>query len=258
MEPRMQIDVINLSQHVTERETVLMVAAGVLQMTQHYCPAWDAASAGVKYSGNTTAALAAVPMTHGVIMLLDKDPDGDDTDGVLGYHTEARGKLITKVFAPPVLSAGGSVMGDPQKPNGYSISGTFSHELLEMLGDVNVNKWADGPAVSQGACYSWELCDPVENNGYAIQVADGTNLVTVMMSDFILPAWFDDQNGQGPFSFLDKAPGPFKMSSGGYMVVRDAPGSEQQVFADRASYPAWLLAGKVSKLSRTFKRGVKP
>ncbi len=262
----MQIEVVNLSKHVTEREVRLMIAAGILQMTEHYCPEWDAASAGINYAGATTAVLAGIPMNHKVIVFLDKDPDGEDEDGVLGYHTELRGgRFMTKIFVPPVLNAGGSVLGDPGDPRGYSVSSTFSHELMEMLGDLFVNKWADGPGLHWKSV-SWELSDPVEAFSYGIQVADGDKTATVMMSDFVTQAWFDSENSQGKFSFLDKAPGPFRMAPNSYMVVRDAPGHERQIFADHrgelhkdpvlAGYPQWKLDLKAHKLSRTSKRGV--
>jgi hypothetical protein len=126
-----------------------------------------------------------------------------------------------------------------------------SHEVIELFGDIDVNDYDDGPESGHGMCYAHELCDPCEADGYTVKLPDDT---AVLVSNFVLPAWFDQNAPAGSlFDFMGTCKAPFTMSAGGYMVVRNAPGSEQQVFGEVAP-PAWRLEGKRRPGSRTARR----
>jgi hypothetical protein len=149
--------------------------------------------------------------------------DNADQAGALGYHTEGRdGSVFGKIFAKETLSGGGTVLtGD------LSVSSVLSHEVIEMFLDRNVNKWADGP--DGQTSFSFEGCDPVEGDSYPVMVAGKP----VMVSNFILPAWFDDSPPKGStFDFMKKLSAPFTMTAGGYVVTRSYdPNAVQQVTA---------------------------
>jgi hypothetical protein len=102
------------------------------------------------------------------------------------------------------------------------VSTAISHELLEVGGDPDCNKWAD---TGNGQEYAYEVCDPVQEASYDID--------SVAVSDFVLPSYFAP-SAVAPFSYLQtqaKA-GPqnaFAIESGGYAIVRDSGGGETQV-----------------------------
>jgi hypothetical protein len=89
-----------------------------------------------------------------------------------------------------------------------------SHELLEIAGDPDCNKWADAGG---GQEWAYEVCDPVQEATYAI---DG-----VSVSDFVLPSFFAP-SALSPFSYLQSEGSgggperPFNIEGGGYAIVR--------------------------------------
>ena len=110
-----------------------------------------------------------------------------------------------------------------------------------MVGDRFAGGFSQGPQSSSGAnLYCQELCDPVEDNTYAIAM-DGYQ---VGVSNFIFPSWFNPQATKAlnaPFDYLAKLTAPFTMTSGGYMIVA-ALDNETQVTARHVfgeTMPAW-------------------
>ena len=70
-----------------------------------------------------------------------------------------------------------------------------------------------------------------------------------------LPAWFDDEAAPGTqVDYMKTCSGAFQMTPGGYMVVRNAPGTEQQVFAATPP-PAWRATKPAA--ARSVRRGAK-
>jgi hypothetical protein len=130
--------------------------------------------------------------------------DDADQAGALGYHDLGRGgQPLGKVFAKTTQVYGGN----------WTV--TFSHELLEMLADPNINLVAfDEDA---GRAYMYEVCDAVEADdlGYSI---DG-----VTVSDFVVPGWFEPLHvgKHEKFAFHSKVDGPFKLLPGGYIGYYD-------------------------------------
>ncbi|MGA6964520.1 MAG: hypothetical protein WBZ51_13020, partial [Xanthobacteraceae bacterium] len=95
--------------------------------------------------------------------------DDADTAGALGYHDLTHnGQPISKVFVKTTLK------------DGELVSVTACHELFEMVIDPIANLWAEG---HDGTEYAYEMCDPVEEDTFAV---DG-----VAMSNFVHPAWFE-------------------------------------------------------------------
>jgi len=229
----MQIAVINESKTISNHDCDLMCKAIQIQLDSHFCPAWDLKSVLIAFFPDPKS----VPEKDWIINILDTPTQA----GALGYHSENNDKIDAFIFSQPVLSNGGVSVYDPRNPQNTTVASVLSHEVLEMVGDPFVNCWADGPQVKAAADnqvyseYAWEMCDPVEEDSYEVDV--GTDKVSV--SNFILPSWFNAQatlQTDGPFDYLKKLNAPFTMTHGGYLVVRQS-GNVQQIFAH--AMPQW-------------------
>lgn len=229
------IGIVNLSTNVSNDDVKKMVIAVQEQLKHDVAPAWGKDYWFVVfYSDPKTMSPRAYPI---VIV------DNDSTPGALGWHAEQGGKPYGKVMTSPVLNNGGVPLYDPKNPENISVASVLSHEVIETFCDPDINVWIDGPQIAQGSCYAMEACDPVENNSYTVKV--GKELVSV--SDFVVPAYFNDQGANEKFDFLGVLKAPFTLAPGGYMVVRQAPGTEQQVFGHMKPMQ-WRLDMKAHKL----------
>jgi hypothetical protein len=137
------------------------------------------------------------PLTKGwwQIVVLD-DPD---MAGALGYHElSSVGTPLGKIFAKL----------DMQSGSVWTV--TLSHELLEMLGDPDIDTVKQ---CADGNFYALEVCDAVEadNLGYEI---DG-----VLLSDFVTPQWFNEQVECERYSFKEHVSKPLELAPGGYISV---------------------------------------
>jgi len=86
-------------------------------------------------------------------------------------------------------------------------------------------------------------CDPVESDAYPIAVLDKP----VMVSNFVLPAWFDAQASQGPFDKMGKLTAPFTMTPGGYLVTMVAGPSSEEGARQVGRQQARAAAGRSGK-----------
>jgi hypothetical protein len=129
--------------------------------------------------------------------------DTSDAAGALGYHdlTE-EGLPLGKVFAQSDLVSG------------YEWTVTASHELLEMLGDPDINLTAFvESSKSGGILYAYEVCDACEADQYGYEI-DG-----ILVSDFVYPAWFESfrTKGSTQFDYQKRIKEPFGLLPGGYI-----------------------------------------
>lgn len=228
------ITVVNKSTAVTDRDVKAMVRAVATQVRLHAAPAWHRSPVPVVWASTEADAQPG----SWVIAVLD---DADQADA-LGWHTEEQGELIYgRVFAQPVLDAGGDALTRP-----LSVASVLSHEALEVLVDPSCNLWAD---TGTGSAVAVEICDPVESASYPVAVR-GAGQVTV--SDFVTPAWFDPQARTGDqFDHLRRCTMPFQLGIGGYAVVM-AEGQVSAVYGEH--YPAWRKATKQTPLARSARR----
>lgn len=238
----MNIAVVNHSTQLDSKSFSLMVQACDYQMRQHVCHAWDWAQSCVY----------AVPVdtyAHPGDCLIGIFDDADAADA-LGYHDESpSGKVYGKVFVKVTMEQPGATFLGTLAP-------VLSHEAIEARGDALCNAWRDMP---DGRQVAEELCDMVEEDSYGVEVQG----VSVQVSNFALPAWFDDHAPAGSkFDHLGKLHRQFTMSPGGYLIVRKA-GVATQVFGELAApdtqstapvYGTWRQATKTHPASRTFKR----
>lgn len=194
--PTIQISVINESTVLADTDVVPVVAALQKQVTNDFRPIWG-----------TDATLNIVPKgsqpTNGSwwLVLLD---DSDQANA-LGYHDlTTDGMPMGKVFAASDLKAGTS----------WTV--TASHELLEMLGDPNINLTVFVQNTSTaGTLYAYEVCDACEDDSLGYQIDN------VLLSDFVYPAWFESFRAEGSTQFdrMNKIQTPFQLLVNGYIGI---------------------------------------
>lgn len=157
--------------------------------------------------------------------------------GTLGFHDEWAG----------IISAQALAMG-------ARTSRIISHEHLEMMKDPKCNLWWPMPDGKRWTAV--EVCDAVQEDSYFVDVDIMGERRSIEVSNYILPAWFDEKS-TGPWDKMGRLRGPFTMSPGGYLIVRDAKRNVSNVFA--AGMPAafgYKLANPISRtLRRTGNRG---
>lgn len=207
-----------------------MANACDLQILNDAGPAWGRYGSVTYYPD-----AASVPDDVDVRIVLFDTPDAPDA---LGYHDEQDDVAYGHVFVDPVLANDGSMLGNDGAS--LSVSSVLSHEVLETLVDPYVNGWWGR---QDGSLIAAELCDPVESDGYRIDVL-GT---PVLVSNFILPRWSDVQATQGPFDQMGTTQAPFAMSPGGYLIVQ-VGGAVSQVFG--AKMPEFRRRAARRRLAR--------
>lgn len=207
---KIQLAVINKSD-VPDTEVARATAAMQKQVSGDFAPLW-----GVDCDLTFYAGPRARPPASAWQLVIAND---SDEAGALGYHDLTRaGQPLGKVFVRSTLAAGGL----------WSV--TFSHEVLEILIDPNINLCAFDE--SAGRLYAYEVCDAVEADGLAYKI-DG-----VWVSDFVLPGWFEPlrvTKGER-FAFKSKVRKPFALLPGGYISYFDLAGGHgwQQISARHA------------------------
>ncbi len=235
------IEVVNLSTRISADDAGLMTRVAAFQLMKHASLKWGMVPIPVR--------LVDKPTGGKLIAIMD---DSDQADA-LGYHGEDKlDRPVGRVFASPVLDSNGSgaVLWDKDRTL-TTVSAVLSHEVLEMYIDPSVNYWADGPEIPEGSEYALEVCDPVQADYYDMPTADRNN-PAVRVSNFVLPAWFDEGE-EGPYDYMRHLSRGHSILPGGYMIVRKGVGDEQVVFGSELDL-ARFLSGQKSLLARTFQR----
>jgi hypothetical protein len=189
------ICVTNESSVLTDAEVQLAMPALQYQANYHFRPFWDA---GCKFLWVPKG--DAVPAGAWQLLILDDS----DQAGALGYHdVNAAGCPILKIFAKT------------DKDAGLSWTITTSHELLEALADPDIVR---GMQVTDTEWYALEVGDPVEADelGYAVRLANGER---VMVSDFVLPAWFNPGATAIKYDYMRHCNKPLEVLAGGYQSI---------------------------------------
>jgi hypothetical protein len=137
--------------------------------------------------------------------------------GALGWHHEDKeGFFCGFVAVDAITTLGGTLTRGPD-----SVSQAMSHEVLELLGNPGVNRWAD---TMDGRQFSMEVCDPVDGDAYDIDVRGEP----IAVSDFVHPAWFDPYAPSGSwFDQMQLLHEPFVHRPSGYAVIRDQKGEAE-------------------------------
>jgi hypothetical protein len=196
--PNIQVAVINASTVLEDAAVDAAVPALQIQVHRDFAPVW-----GIDADLTFVPRNAPPPAGAWWLVVLDTS----DRAGALGYHDLTNeGLPLGKVFAASDLQSG-------QK---WTV--TASHELLEMLGDPNINLTVFAqPADTGGTLYAYEVCDACEADefGYGI---DGTTV-----SDFVYPAWFEffRQPGSTQFDYGQQINQPLGLLWDGYIGTFD-------------------------------------
>lgn len=239
----MHIHVVNLSTLVSDEQAQAMVRAVNIQVRGEFARAWDRERDSVHFS----SAKSLEGCAEAVVAICNAPATSED--GILGEHKDLGDQIVGYVYAAPVIDSGGGVLTVPSSaPRGCCVSAYLSHEVLELLGNPSVNRWADDEL---GDAVAMELCDPCEADVYIIEAA-GQDPVTV--SDFVFPAYFDP-GSEGPFDHLGQIKAPFGVAPLGYQIVRDGSTNKRAVWGVTSE---WKAAAKACALSRTSKLCAKP
>lgn len=209
---------------LTDLQVTDYVTAQQIQVTRDFGPRWgaDARCVFVPYGG-------VIP--EGAWRVIFNDHSA--MNGALGYHDD-NGLPTAYVSVADALA------------NGTAWTVTGSHETLEMLGDPDIRKTAT--VIEDGVTheYAYEACDACEDD------ALGYRINGHLLSDFVLPAWFDPA-AVGPYTFRGTIDRPLALAAGGYIGVRElapAPGAWTQRMA-REVGPR-QLKGPASRTMRRF------
>jgi hypothetical protein len=165
-----------------------LIAALQVYVDKYVVPVWATPCKLVKSND-------FVPGAWAIVFL-----DDADQPGALAYHDlTPDGWPLSKVFVRTTLA------------NGDTVSGSTSHELVEMLVDPAVNMLATGPDPKLAYCY--ESADPVEETNFDV---DG-----FPMSNFVYPSYFEvfRKPNSTQFDQLGKVTKPFQILSGGYQIL---------------------------------------
>ena len=224
-----KVAVINASTVLKDADIGKVVPALQAQVRNDFAPAW-----GIDADLVFVPKGSEPPLGAWWLAILDNS----DQAGALGYHDLTdHGLPLGKVF----------VATDIQYGNQWTV--TVSHEVLEMLGDPDVNLAATVDQPNGGMrLYAYEVCDACEGDqfGYAI---DG-----VLVSDFVYPAWFEAfrTSGSAQFDKQKAINAPFEILAGGYIGIFDCPagGGWTQITSDKSALHYHMRAPVGSRRER--------
>jgi hypothetical protein len=198
-----KIAVINESTVIPDSDMPDVLEALQHQVDLDFAPIWGQAIDTELVLGDKTQ-----PTPPGVWELVILD--NSDQAGALGYHdVTSNGDPLGKIFAK-----------DDQQ-DGTSWTVTASHELLEMLGDPEINLTAEADA-SDGTTkfYAYEACDACEDDsfGYKITTQSGKD---ILVSDFVTPKFFmPSMTAPGTqYDFKGNIKAPLQILTNGYLSV---------------------------------------
>ncbi len=214
------VAIVNASTILQDNDLKALVPALQKQVSEDFASNWGIDAKLLLVPGSFSSGVvppSAVPKGSWVLAMLDNA----DQANALGYHDiTPDGLPLGKVFVK-------TAMADNQK---WSV--TASHELLEMLGDPDINLTAFVEDTHGGVLYAYETCDAVEAIEYDI---DG-----ISVSDFVYPAWFESFRKDGPFDFKEQLGRPFELAAGGYIGiyrVTDGAGWQQLTARSEDRHP---------------------
>jgi ribosomal protein L30/L7E len=193
-----QIAVINASTVLTDSQVQSVVPDLQQQVTRDFYPAWGVDAHLVFIPQGTNP-----PAGSWWLSILDDS----DQAGALGYHDVTNeGLPLGKIFAGTDLKYGSE----------WTV--TASHELLEMLGDPNINLTVFiQKDESAGRLYAYEVCDACEADNLAYKIGN------TLVSDFVFPSWFEDFRAPNSTQFDHgrHIHAPLKLAAGGYIGIFD-------------------------------------
>jgi|694.fasta_scaffold00564_25 hypothetical protein len=227
----MSVAVLNQSTVVSDADGQAMVTALNTLMPQ-FCRDWVLPTTTIVYVGRGRT--STLPLKVYI-------RDMSYLEGALGYHDQTSNVPYGVVFAKTILQYG-VVLHSTTRP---TVAQTLSHEVFELLVDINANLWASR---ADGSLYAYEVSDPVQSNAVVVRVQTGMTparvgipirpptpiFTTVTLSDWVLPRWFDDQETGGKFNHMNTIRKPFTLDRGGYAIVNNT-GNVSLIFEQSVS-----------------------
>ncbi|WP_283150114.1 alkaline phosphatase family protein [Silvimonas soli] len=200
-----QISVVNGSATLSDRELQRVIRAINRQIAEDFEPFW-AFGGRLRLDGSTRGPVDSRQLGQlrgdAILYVLDSATSA----GYLGFHDRNQSGVPF-----------GFVFLDLCKQLGDEWSTTLSHEALELIGDPQCNLLVQGPHPrypDRTVYHYFEMCDAVQTVTYTL---DG-----VVLSDFVLPAYFTADTGQGARTSFCSAPlAPFNVTPGGYIGFFD-------------------------------------
>jgi hypothetical protein len=188
---------VNESTLMPAEAAIKAVCACAAQIRLHVAPQWDMIPADVVYCEDS----GMVPADAHRLTICDEA----DESGVFGYHrVTPEGLPFARVFVRRILNHEGELLTERG-----SVASVLSHEICEWFVDPYLNLWADGP----DGQYAVEICDPVDDDVYAI---DGVSVANFVTKHFFNPHSQPDAQ----FDHLRKLTKPFSATTFGRMQVR--------------------------------------
>jgi hypothetical protein len=182
------------------------------QLAEHAAPAWGLPAPGCFFYGHRMT-IPDVGPSEAVIGIV---ADAGMADAA-GYHTVMRDRCVGVVD----LSRSG--------PFWWTV---LSHEVLEAFVNPWLSKWRPSPGSAwRTREYAVEVCDPVQECTYSVDVEVSGIKRPMLVADFILPAWFD-AGSRGPYDYTFATNHPGDIAPGGYQIARD-DGSQILYLPDR-------------------------
>ncbi len=208
-----KVAVMNQSTVVKDNDAEKVVGILQTQVTRDFAPVWGI-NADLRFVQSGKKPNAG----EWWLVILD---DADQA-GALGYHdVTSEGLPLGKVFARTSMNY----------KEQWNV--TASHELLEMLGDPEINLAVLEESSTGGRLYAYEVCDACESDKF------GYKINGVAVSDFVFPSWFESFRKAGTqFDFTKSIKKPFQLLSGGYIGVYDIKSGSgwKQVTAEKANF----------------------
>ncbi len=208
-----KIAVINSSTVVDDEAVLQVIKALQIQVVRDFAPVWGI-NADLRF---ITKGSKPTDNEWWLVIL-----DNSDQAGALGYHDlTSQGLPLGKVFAKSDMDYGES----------WSV--TASHELLEMLGDPNINLTVFEESGNGGRLYAYEVCDACESEKFGYKIGN------ILVSDFVFPSWFESFQKQGTrFDQQNKITKPFQLLPGGYIGIYDITAGTgwTQLTADKLNF----------------------
>jgi tetratricopeptide (TPR) repeat protein len=165
-----------------------LIAAMQVYVDDHVAPVWGTPAKLIKSRDFVKNAWALIFL------------DSADNAGAHSYHDLTPDGLPQgKIFVRTTIDSG------------RSLSGSASHELVEMLVDPAMNRMADG--LDSRIQYAYEVADPVEELSFPLN--------GLKMSDFVYPAYFENfrKPNSVQFDHLKKIRKPFEILPGGSQLI---------------------------------------
>jgi hypothetical protein len=224
-----RIAIINKSTVVSNDDVNKMTFACNLQLSRDVAPIWGRVSIPVTFY--TSESL--VPAGSAKIFIFDNT----DHRSFLGYHSVKDGVVIGKVFAKTIMDYGLQTLTS----NTITVSTVLSHEVIELFCNPYVSLWSDGTPILEGSQYAVETCNAVQTDFYkvSIELTPKGPTTIVNVSNFLYPEYFNISSPVGTkLDQMGLLKTPFTITKNGYMIVRNAPGTEISIFG--SNYPEIL------------------